>query len=64
MLDQKKTPKSEAEQTIVEFKKSASADPVSISETAKPETPYDRLDRISHAGVASATSGIAPSVLA
>ncbi len=64
MLDQKKSPKSEADQTILELKKSESADPGSTSQTAKTETLHDRLDRIVHAGVASATSGLAPSVLA
>lgn len=64
MLDQKKTPKSEAEHKIIEFKTSESADPVSISDVDGLETMFDRLDRCAHARVASATSGLAPSVLA
>jgi polyhydroxyalkanoate synthase len=64
MLDRKKTITPAPEQGQLTPRKLKIAKPVSTTQTSKSPTVYDTLDRVAHANVASATSGLSPSVLA
>lgn len=64
MLDHKKVVAIQPDQATQPSGHSEAATPASTSAQSQPQTVHDTLDRVAHASVAKATSGLSPSVLA